>query len=237
MIEKKVEYVHNGEAFEAYMAVDGASTRPCPAIMIAHTWEGRSEFVCDKARNLAGHGYVGFAIDLYGKGITGSSPEENAGLMQPFLDDRELLQSRLNCALDALREQDEVDQTKIAAIGYCFGGMCVLDLARIGTGIRSVVSLHGLLGSPGNTLGNKISAKVLILHGNDDPMAPVDDVVAVQREMSDAGADWQFHAYGNTMHSFTNPKADNIEMGTVYSEVADHRSWKTMISFLDETLA
>jgi dienelactone hydrolase len=236
MIEKTVEYVHNGATFEAYMAVDGATPGPRPAILIAHTWEGRGEFVCDKARNLAGNGYVGFAIDLYGQGVVGSSPEQNAGLMQPFLDDRKLLQSRMNCALQALLGQPEVERGKVAAIGYCFGGMCVLDLARVGADVRSVVSLHGLLGSPGNTLGNKIAAKVLILHGSDDPMAPIEDVAAVQQELTTAGADWQLHAYGNTMHSFTNPNANNAEMGTVYNEVADHRSWKSLISFLEETL-
>lgn len=237
MIEKTVEYTHEGVTFEAYMAVDGASSTPRPAIMIAHTWEGRGEFVCDKARNLAGHGYVGFAIDLYGKGVLGSNPEQNAELMQPFLDDRQLLQSRMACALDALCKQPEVDKNRISAIGYCFGGMCVLDLARTAAAVRSVVSLHGLLGSPGNTEGNEILAKVLILHGNEDPMAPLDDVVAVQKELTAAGADWQLHSYGNTMHSFTNPNANNVDMGTVYNAVADHRSWKTLINFLDETLA
>ena len=237
MIEKFVAYEHDGVALEAYLALDPGAPRPRPAVLIAHTWEGRGDFVCDKARALAAQGFAGFAIDLYGKGVVGSGPEENAALMQPFLEDRPYLQARLGSALGTLAGLDEVDDTRIAAIGYCFGGLCVLDLARAGAPLKGVVSLHGLLGPPGNTTGRPIAAKVLILHGHDDPMAPVEDVVAVQRELTEAEADWQLHAYGGTMHSFTNPKANDPSMGTVYSEVADHRSWAAMMSFLNEVLA
>jgi len=236
MIEKAVEYEHNGTMLEAYMALDEGRQGPRPAVLISHTWQGRSEFVCDKARILAGEGYVGFALDLYGKGVVGSGPEESGQLMQPFLDDRAMLQSRMHSALRALRSRDEVDSQKIAAIGYCFGGLCVLDLARTGADVQGVVSLHGLLGEPGNTRGNSISAKVLILHGNDDPMAPTDDVVQIENELTNAGADWQIHVYGNTLHSFTNPNANDPGMGTVYSEVADRRSWISLMNFLKETL-
>jgi len=236
MIEHFIEYEHDGTVLEAYLVLDGGSSRPRPAVMVAHTWEGRGEFVCDKARILAGQGYAGFAIDLYGKGVVGSGPEENAQLMQPFLDDREYLQARLLAAFQALGTIEAVDHTKIAAIGYCFGGLCVLDMARLGLSVQGVVSLHGLLGAPGNTDGNPIKSKVLILHGNDDPMAPVDDVIAVERELSGAGADWQLHAYGNTMHSFTNPNANNPDLGTVYNECADRRSWASMMNFLGEVL-
>lgn len=236
MIERTIEYEHNGTVLEGYMALDEAQQRPRPAVLIAHTWEGRSEFVCDKARILAGQGYVGFALDLYGKNIIGSGPDENGRLMQPFLDDRAMLQARLLSALDALRLQHEVDSQKIAAIGYCFGGLCVLDLARTCADIRGVVSLHGILTKPGNTNGNAITAKVLVLHGNDDPMAQIDDVVAIEKELSEAGADWQIHVYGNTMHAFTNPNANDPGFGTVYNEAADHRSWISLINFLKEIL-
>ena len=237
MIEKYIEYVHDGTTFEGYLALDEAQPPPRPAVLIAHTWQGRGEFVCDKARILAGEGYVSFAIDLYGKGVYGNSPEESAGLMQPLLDDRTLLQTRMRCALAALRGQPEVDNQRVAAIGYCFGGLCVLDLARIGADVRSVVSFHGLLGKPGNTDGNAIPAKILILHGNDDPMAPIEDVIAIGNELTAADADWQLHAYGNTMHSFTNPNANDANLGTVYNGTADQRSWVSLISFLSETLS
>ncbi|MFT4564176.1 MAG: dienelactone hydrolase [Gammaproteobacteria bacterium] len=236
MIEKYVDYTHNGTSLTAYMAFKEDGGKPRPTVMIAHTWEGRGEFVCDKARILAAQGFVGFAIDLYGGGTVGKSVEENARLMQPLMDDRAMLQSRLHCALDALCNQPEVDKHRIAAIGYCFGGLCVLDLARSGASVRSVVSLHGLLGAPGNTNGNKIAAKILILHGNDDPMATKEDVLAIESELSEAGADWQLHTYGNTMHAFSNPNANNPVMGTVYNEVADSRSWTSLINFVHETL-
>ena len=234
MKEKFVEFQHEGDTLEAYLAVDSNQSKKLPAVMISHTWRGRSDFECDKARALAALGYVGFAIDLYGKGVLGQTPEESGALMQPFLDDRAKLQSRMVAALDALKAQEEVDNDNIVAMGYCFGGLCVLDLARTGTPLNGVASFHGLLQPPGNTDGNKIQTKVLILHGNDDPMAPSDHVVAIQQELSAAGADWQLHNYGNTMHAFTNPQANDPDFGTVYNEAADKRSWRSLMQFLDE---
>ena len=234
MKEKFVEFQHEGDTLEAYLAVDSNQSKKLPAVMISHTWRGRSDFECDKARALAALGYVGFAIDLYGKGVLGQSPEESGALMQPFLDDRSKLQSRMIAALDALKAQEEVDHDNIVAMGYCFGGLCVLDLARTGIPLNGVASFHGLLQPPGNTDGNKIQTKVLILHGNDDPMAPTEHVVAIQQELSAAGADWQLHNYGNTMHAFTNPQANDPDFGTVYNEAADKRSWRSLMQFLDE---
>jgi dienelactone hydrolase len=124
----------------------------------------------------------------------------------------------------------------MAAIGYCYGGLSVLDLARVGAPLRSVVSLHGLFDPPGNTEGRPIAASVLCLHGYDDPMARPDALLALAGELTRAGADWQVHAYGNTVHAFTNPKADNPQMGTVYSPLADRRSWRALCNFLEETL-
>lgn len=236
MLEQLVEYEHAGVAFEGYLALDGSGARSRSAVMIAHTWQGRGEFVCDKARILAGQGYAGFAIDLYGNGVVGNSPEESAALMQPLLDDRALLHGRLLAALAALQEVDAVDRAKIAAIGYCFGGLCVLDLARIDAPVRGVVSLHGLLQPPPMPCATRIHPRVLVLHGNDDPMAPIDDVVALERELTAAGADWQLHTYGNTMHSFTNPNANDRARGTVYDANADRRSWTSLVNFIGEVL-
>ena len=205
-----------------------------PAVMVVHAWAGRSEFECDKARALAELGYVGFAADMFGKGVLGSSKEENAGFIQPFLQDRAFLQSRLTTVLETLKDLPGVDENRVAAIGFCFGGLCVLDLARIGTDIKGVASFHGLFGAPGNTAGTRITAKVLALHGHEDPMVPVDAVVALEKELTEAGADWQVHAYGNTMHSFTNPAANDPGFGTVYNKNADRRSWQTLLDFLEE---
>ncbi len=234
---REVEYFDGDTRLLGFLAWDDARTIPMPGILIAHMWGGREDFVCDKARALAELGYAGFALDLYGDARTGSGPEENARLMQPFLDDRSRLQRRMSLSLAAMRQQPMVDPGRTAAIGYCFGGLCVLDLARTGADVTGVVSFHGLLKPPGNTQGNQIRAKVLVLHGHDDPMVPVEDVVALEKELTEAGADWQIHVYGHTMHAFTNPKANDPDFGTVYNPVADRRSWIAMQNFLDEIFA
>ncbi|GFO72480.1 hypothetical protein BJAS_P2761 [Bathymodiolus japonicus methanotrophic gill symbiont] len=171
---------------------------------------------------------------MYGQGILGSSPEENAALMQPFMDDRLLLQQRIDAALYAVRLLPWVDDKSIAAIGFCFGGLCVLDLARMGADIKGVVGFHGLLIQPQNKATKPVLAKVLALHGHDDPMASDDQVQAFCQEMTNAKVDWQLHQYGNTVHAFTNPKANTPSLGTAYKEVADKRSWQSMKNFLNE---
>lgn len=233
---RTVDYSHAGTPLEGFFAYDDRRAQPLPAVMISHAWRGRDEFVCDKARKLAGLGYAAFALDMYGKGILGTSLDENAALMQPFMDDRPLLQSRIAAGLEMLRRQPEVDSRRIAAMGFCFGGLCVLDLARTGADIRGVVSFHGLFIPPGNTEGTRIKAKVLALHGFDDPMAPPDQLAALGRELTEAGADWQIHAYGNTVHAFTNPVANDPAFGAVYDETADRRSWQSLQAFLAEVL-
>ncbi len=236
MIERKIEFRHEDTVLEGLLCHEPSFPGRRPAVLVSHAWAGRSEFEDDKARQLAKLGYVGIALDLYGKGVLGSSPEENGALMSPFLNNRARLQARLLVALEVLRAQPEVASDRVAAIGFCFGGLCVLDLARTGADLRGVASFHGLLGAPGNPDGHAIKASVLVLHGHDDPMVPVADVVAFESEMTTAGADWQVHAYGNTMHSFTNPEARNPGFGTQYEPRADRRSWATLLNFLQERL-
>ncbi len=234
---RTIDYQDGEVDLQGYLAWDDAVEGKRPGVMIAHAWAGRSDFENGKAQELAKLGYVGFALDNFGKGILGRNTEENSALIQPFLDDRAMLQGRLQIALDVLKGLDEVDASRVAAIGFCFGGLCVLDLARTGTDLAGVVSFHGLFGSPGNTAGNKIKAKVLALHGWDDPMAPPDQVVSLAEELSSMGADWQLHGYGNTMHAFTNPQANDPDFGTVYNPDADRRSWNAMQNFLSEIFA
>jgi dienelactone hydrolase len=232
-----VDYTHDGAELEGFFACDEAAETPLPGILVAHAWSGRSPMEDRKAEELAGLGYAAFALDLYGKGVRGTSREENAGLMRPFLDNRAMLQSRLQRALAVLQEQPEVDATRTAAIGFCFGGLCVLDLARSGAEVAGVVSFHGLFGAPSNIESPSIAAKILALHGWDDPMVPPEQVLALSEELTAAGADWQLHAYGGTMHAFTNPDARDAGHGTVYDAVADRRSWRAMQDFLDELFA
>jgi dienelactone hydrolase len=212
----------------------GDDAKDAPAVLLAHDWSGRSEFVCDKARVLAELGYVGFALDVYGGARLGADPEENTAMMQPLIDDRAALRSRLQAGLTAAQGLDVVDTARIAAMGYCFGGLCVLDMARSGAPLRGVISNHGLL-VPAEGIANvAIEAKVLVLHGQADPMVPPEQVLAFENEMTDAGADWQVHAYGNTYHAFTHPEANDIDSGILYNADADRRSWETTLGFLRE---
>jgi len=236
IISNTVNYADGDTVLEAFFAYDDAIVGRRPAVLINHTWGGRDDFVANKAIKLAELGYVGFALDMYGKGVLGSGPEENAKLMQPFIDDRALLQRRIGAALATVKLLPWVDDKKCAAIGFCFGGLCVLDLARTGVDIKGVVSFHGILAAPGNTEGKPIKAKVLALHGHDDPLGPPEQVLAFAQEMTKAGADWQVHVYGNTMHAFTNPIANNPGVGNVYQADADRRSWIAMKNFLEEIL-
>ncbi len=229
-----VEYEHDGNVLEGLFAWDSTATGARPGVLVAHAWGGRGDFENEKALRLAGLGYPALALDLYGKGVRGSGPEENARLMQPFLDDRGMLQRRLILSLNALRAQEEVDAARTAAVGFCFGGLCVLDVARTGEDLAGVVSFHGLFRAPGNTQGNRIKAKVLALHGWDDPMVKPEQVVDLATELTSMDADWQIHAYGNTLHAFTNPAANDRARGTVYDADADCRSWLAMQNFLAE---
>ncbi len=237
IISNTVGYMDGDVLLEAFFAFDDSFTGRRPAILINHSWVGRDDFVGEKAKKLAALGYVGFAVDVYGKGILGADAEENARLMQPFMDDRQMLAKRLQAALYAVKLLPWVDDSKVAAIGFCFGGLCSLDLARTGADLKGVVSFHGLLGAPANTQNNVIKAKVLALHGHDDPMVPVEQVLAFEQEMTQSCVDWQLHAFGNTMHAFTNPVANNPDFGMVYQPDADRRSWLMMENFLTEIFA
>lgn len=231
-----IDYKHADTLLSGFLAYDDALSYPCPAVLVSHAWVGRDEFACAKARRLAELGYVGFALDLYGRGVLGRNRDENARLMQPFLSDRAFLQGRMMTALETVRRFPQVDPDRVAAIGFCFGGLCVLDLARTGADLRGVVSFHGLLSPPGNIQGRRIQAKILVLHGHDDPMVPPEQVMALGGELTEAGADWQIHIYGNTLHAFTNPQANDPSFGTVYDAIADRRSWQSMQNFLAEVL-
>ncbi|MCA8888378.1 MAG: dienelactone hydrolase family protein [Parvularculaceae bacterium] len=235
--KRAVEYDYDGKTYEGLLAVDAAASGKRPAVVISHAWAGRTDMENAFAEKVAAMGYAAFALDLYGKGVTGSSTEENQKLMTPFVEDRAMLQARMKNVVDVVRGLDEVDAKKVAAIGFCFGGLCVLDLARAGADVNGVASFHGLFTPPGNTAGKKITSKVLALHGWNDPMVPPDAVTALAKELTDAGADWQIHAYGGVMHAFTNKAANDPSFGTVYDARADRRSWMAAEDFLKECFA
>lgn len=237
MVTRAVEYTFEGKAYEGTLAIDDRRAGKRPLVLVSHAWAGRTAFEVDAARRLAGLGYAGFALDLYGKGVVGASREENQKLMAPLVSDRAGLQARLLNIVDVVRELPEADASNIAAIGFCFGGLCVLDLARTGADIKGVATFHGLFNPPGNLMGRKIKAKVIAFHGWDDPMVPPDAVKALGKELTEAGADWQIHAYGGVMHAFTDPQANDPGFGTVYDQRAADRAFASLADFLDECFA
>ncbi len=202
--------------------------------MVVHAFGGQSQFETDKAAALAELGYVGFAADLYGQGRRASSPEEAKRLMAELDRDRSRLQHRVNLSLDQLKELPQVDRRMTAAIGFCFGGKCVLDLARSGADTRGVVSFHGLYDAPTEPRTEPVKAAIMALHGWGDPLSPPESVLELSRELTERGADWQLHAYGHTGHSFTNPKARAPEQGLAYQASSDARAWRAMRDFLQE---
>ncbi len=231
---RPVDYDDGHIAYEGTLAWDDVSGGPRPGVLVVHTIRGRSAFEEGKAEALARLGYAAFAIDLYGRAEIGTGEDNTRSHMNALKADRDALQRRLSLSLRVLKEQPEVDERRTAAIGFCFGGLCVLDMARIGEDLAGVVSFHGLLDAPDNIPGNNIDARVLVLHGWDDPLATPDSILALSEELTAAGADWQLHAYGNTVHAFTNPMANDKSRGTVYAAAADRRSWVAMKNFLDE---
>ena len=229
-----LDYQDNSTVLQAFIAYDKSHSQKRPCVLIAHAWRGRDEFVDEKAKALAKLGYVGVAMDVYGKGVLGDGAETNAKLMKPLMDDRGLLQKRLLRGMEAATKIPVVDKNKMAAIGYCFGGLCALDMARSGADLKGVVSFHGLLQRDAKSSEKKIVSKVLVLHGHDDPMVSPEMVTQFEEEMTQAKVDWQIHIYSNTMHAFTNPQVNDPNFGTVYNPVADKRSWIAMKNFLEE---
>lgn len=214
----------------------GAGRHPC--VLIAHQWAGICDLERAKAETFAKLGYVGIAIDTYGRGVRGDMMNDNSALMGPFLADRAMLKKRLLSAVAAAKAHPAVDASRVAMIGYCFGGLCALDVARSGTSeVKGVVSLHGILPPPNLGPQAPIKAKILVLHGWDDPYAKPDEVLGLAKELTAAKADWQIHAYGHTLHAFTAQGSYAPERGIAYSETADRRSWAAMLDFLKEALA
>ncbi|MCB9678678.1 MAG: dienelactone hydrolase family protein [Alphaproteobacteria bacterium] len=229
-----VPYAEGSDAFDLFVArptVPG----PRPAVMVVHAFGGRNPFAEEKARALAALGWVGAAIDLYGVGRRGTDRATSSALMGELLQDPAKLRRRLRASFEAVQRLDGVDPGRVGAIGFCFGGLCALLAARMGLPLRGAVSFHGLL-KIGEPLPGPVTARILVLHGQDDPMVPTADVAAFAAEMKRVDADWALHAYPGVMHAFTNPEANDPDFGTVYDADADRRSWVEMRRFFEDTL-
>lgn len=234
---KRRTLVHDGPGgpFEGVVAWDDAIGGERPGILVIPNVLGQKESDNVRAERLAALGYAGFAIDVYGQGKRTTRQSENPSLYMNELNaDRALLRDRLHRALAELKALPEVDAARTAAIGFCFGGKCALDLARSGADLLGVVSFHGVYDRPSYANVTPIRPKVLACHGWDDPIAPPDATVALAAEMTEGGADWQIHAYGHTGHGFTDQSANMPERGVIYNEAADRRSWRAMQDFLAE---
>jgi len=232
IITKTIGHDIGGVTFEMLAAWDDAQAVVRPAVLVAGTFMGRTDFEDEKAKALAASGYVGVAIDFYGVGTKPSDVASASAAMAVLNDDRALLKARMIGSLAAVRAIDApVDASKVAAIGFCFGGKCVLDLARAGADVLGVASFHGVYDAP-PFANAPITARALILDGWDDTLCPPDAKRALASELSQAGVDWQLHSYGHTGHAFTNPKRPEM-----YRPVVATRSWQALGNFLEELFA
>ncbi|MFN7562256.1 MAG: dienelactone hydrolase family protein [Prosthecobacter sp.] len=233
MVEKAVEYTTGGVTCEGLHVVDDTKTGKLPSVLIIHQWTGVSDNEKMRARMLAELGYNVFVADIYGKGIRPQPPEsgKEAG---KYKTDRKLYRERLLAGLEQLRQTPQADPAQIAAIGYCFGGTGVIELARSGAMVKGVVSFHGGLDSPAPADGKNIKGKVLALHGADDPFVPAKDLAAFEQEMKDAGVDFKLVQYPGAVHAFTQKAAGNDNSkGAAYNEAADKASWEEMKAFFE----
>lgn len=236
IVTKTVDYRQGDTVLEGYLAYDDSIRGKRPGVMVVHEWNGLGSYVKKRVEQLAGLGYVAFGADIYGKGVRPVTMEASAKEAGKYRSgDRKLLRARAVAGLDELRGNPLVDPSRVAAIGYCFGGTTVLELARSGAELRGVVSFHGGLDTPDPADARNIRAKVLVLHGAADPHVPPQQAAAFQDEMRKAGVDWYMVFYGGAVHSFTNPESGNDpSRGVAYNEKADRRSWEAMKSFFAE---
>ncbi len=235
METKFLDYDFGDGIGEAFVAFEGNEKKPC--VLIAHAWAGQHQIDHEFAKTIAKMGYIGVAIDMFGKGVRGVQGADNSHLIEPLVSNRSLLLARVSAALNFAQSLENCDNSRIAIMGFCFGGMCAIDLARSGTDeIKTATSFHGLF-YPNGLEAKEIKSKVLVLHGFDDPMANPEQMLELGRELTNANADWQIHAFGQTTHAFTNPSANNKAAGLLYNEKSRDRAWEIFTSHLREVFA
>ena len=228
---KPFEYKDGKTTCIGQVAWDESVVSAKPGILINHAWGGLDGFAQDKAVQMAAIGYVGVCLDNYGDGAQPETTDEKMAMMGPLKDDRKALLKRLKAGYKAAAALDMVDGDHLAAMGFCFGGLCTLDMARAGLDLKAAISYHGLLDNPG--LPKKtIKADVLVCHGYDDPMSDHDALRGVHEELSANSCDWTVMAFGNTKHAFMVPDADNEELGLKYNEYAATQSWAATTDLL-----
>jgi len=234
IVGKAVEYKDGDTVLEGYLAWDDAKAGKRPGVLVVHEWNGLGDYVKMRAQMLARLGYVAFAPDIYGKGVRPATMQASAQESSKYVKDRALLRRRVRAGLDQLLANPMVDKSKVAAIGYCFGGTTALELGRSGAPVAAIVTFHAGLSNPAPEDAKNIKARVLVLQGANDPYAKPADVAKFEDEMRATTVDWQFVSYGGAVHGFTNPANHDPDHGLVYDEKADKRSWQAMVDFFRE---
>ncbi len=236
VVGEPVEYRSGDTVLKGFLAYDDSSDARRPAVLVVHEWWGHNEYARKRALMLAELGYVALAVDMYGDGKRATHPDDAGKFSSAIANNLPEAQARFLAAMDVLKKHKATDSEKIAAIGYCFGGAVVLQMARLGLDLDGVASFHGHLGTAQPAQAGKVRAKILVLHGADDPFIPAEQVELFKTEMKNAGADYKFIAYPGALHSFTNPDADRygeqFNLPLKYNEAADRASWTELQSFL-----
>lgn len=234
MVTRPVQYKQHDTVFEGYLAYDDAARGKRPGVLVVHEWWGLNDFVKQAAQRLARLGYVALAADMYGQGKVTTDPQE-AGRWAGQVKGTPRMRERAQAGLMALAQQEPVDPRRLAAMGFCFGGTTVLELAYSGADLRGVLSFHGGLSAPRPEDLHHIKASFLVLHGADDPHVKPEDLAAFQEGMRRAKADWQMVLFGGAVHSFTNPEATALKIpGVAYDARSAARAFQYMELFLKE---
>jgi dienelactone hydrolase len=236
--EESVSYTAGDAKLKGYLVWDDAKGDKQPGILVVHEWWGLNDYARQRARMLAELGYTALAVDMYGDGKNSEHAGEAAEFMNSVLDRADLSQQRFLAAKDFLTKQPSVDSGKIAAIGYCFGGSTVLNMARLGIDLAAVVSFHGNLATKTPAQPGVVKARVLVLNGADDNFISADSINAFKQEMTQVGANYQFVNYPGVIHGFTNPDADRLgkanNLPIAYNAEADRQSWAAMQRLFQE---
>lgn len=236
IVGKTVEYSAQGVLMKGYLTYDEVIKGKRPGVLVIHEWWGLNDYARKRARMLAELGYTGLAVDMYGDGKTAMHPDDAGKFSSELMKNFDIAKTRFMVAMDFLKHQATVDPTRIAAIGYCFGGGVVLNMARQGVDVKGVASFHGSLNAVKPAQVGSVKAKILVLHGGDDNFIPTEQIEAFKQEMKSAGANFQFFSYPGALHSFTNPEADALgkkfNMPIAYNAAADRKSWEELTKFL-----